>query len=170
MPPDQALEAIKQGLRGYKALPHRLELVAEVAGRKFFNDSLATTPESAIVALSAFQQPIILFAGGYDKGSDLTDMARAIAAQPNVKAVALLGTTGPRLSQLLDQFDPHHKIHRTLCKSFDEAFTWAAQQSSPGDILLLSPGCASYDWFQNLVDRGTQFRRRAEASGSLFQG
>lgn len=153
--------AIEQGLRGYRALPHRLELVREVAGRRFFNDSLATTPESAIVALAAFEQPIILFAGGYDKGSDLTEMARAIATKP-VKAVALLGTTGPRLNQLLDQFDPQHLVPRTVSPDFATAFQWASDLSRPGDVLLLSPGCASYDWFRNFVDRGNQFRQLAE--------
>lgn len=162
-------EAIEQGLRGYKALPHRLELVAETAGRRFYNDSLATTPESAIVALAAFEQPIILFAGGYDKGSDLTEMARAIAAKP-VKVVALMGTTGPRLGELLDQFDPQGQTRRKLCGNFDEAFNWAVEQSDTGDVLLLSPGCASYDWFRNFADRGAQFRQRAEQAGNLLEG
>ncbi|MES2792059.1 MAG: UDP-N-acetylmuramoyl-L-alanine--D-glutamate ligase [Planctomycetota bacterium] len=159
--------AIEQGLRGYQALPHRLELVAEIGGRRFFNDSLATTPESAIVALAAFDQPIILFAGGYDKGSDLTEMARAIAAKP-VKAVALMGKTGPHLKQLLDQFDPAQQVRRQVCENFDEAFRWAVSQSQRGDILLLSPGCASYDWFRNFVDRGAQFRNLAVDSQRLM--
>ena len=153
--------AIEQGLRGYRALPHRLELVCEAAGRRFYNDSLATTPESAMVALAAFEQPIILFAGGYDKGSDLTDMARAIATKP-AKAVALMGTTGPRLNQLLDQFDPEHQVPRTVSADFTSAFQWAIEHSLPGDVLLMSPGCASYDWFHNFVDRGNQFRDLAE--------
>lgn len=159
--------AIERGLRGYKALPHRLELVAEVAGRQFYNDSLATTPESAIVALAAFERPIILFAGGYDKGSDLTEMARAIVAKP-AKAVALMGTTGPRLNELLDQFDPEKRVRRMVCDSFQSAFSWSVSQSLPGDILLLSPGCASYDWFRNFVDRGTQFREMAIGSELLM--
>ncbi len=161
--------AMESGLRGFKALPHRLELVAEVAGRCFFNDSLATTPESAIVALAAFEQPIILFAGGYDKGSDLFEMARAIVFK-QVKAVALMGTTGPRLNELLDQLDPAQRIHRRVCENFTAAFHWAVAQSEPGDILLLSPGCASYDWFRNFVDRGTQFRDLALTSSDLMPG
>lgn len=166
---DVPLDAVERGLRGYKALPHRLELVAEAAGRKFYNDSLATTPESAIVALAAFHRPIILFAGGYDKGSDLTEMATAIAAKP-VKAVALMGTTGPRLGELLDDLDPQHRVARRRCESFDESFEWAVAQSRPGDVLLLSPGCASYDWFRNFADRGTQFRERAERTAATLKG
>ncbi len=161
-------ESVERGLRGYQALPHRLELVAEVGGRKFFNDSLATTPESAIVALAAFEQPIILLAGGYDKGSDLTDMAHAIAGKP-VKAVALMGNTGPRLGELLDEQDPQRRTRRSICTNFDEAFEWAVSQSAPGDVVLLSPGCASYDWFRNFADRGTQFRQRAQQAADLIE-
>lgn len=156
-----AAASIEQGLREYRALPHRLELVAERHERKFYNDSLATTPESAIVALAAFQQPIVLFAGGYDKGSDLTEFARAIA-DSTVKSVALMGTTAPRLWDLLDQFDPHRRVQRKICESFENAFEWAVAQSGSGDIILMSPGCASYDWFRNFADRGIQFRQRAE--------
>ena len=164
---DVSADAIERGLRGYKALPHRLEMVAGVAGRQFFNDSLATTPESAIVALAAFDQPIILFAGGYDKGSDLTEMARAIVAKP-AKAVALMGKTGPRLNELLTQFDPDQRVRRQVCENFETAFNWAVSQSARGDVLLLSPGCASYDWFRNFVDRGNQFRDRAVSSVRLM--
>ena len=159
--------AIASGLKGYQALPHRLELVAEVKGRQFFNDSLATTPESAMVALAAFERPIILFAGGYDKGSDLTAMARAIVAKP-AKAVALMGQTGPGLNALLDQFDPQQQVRRQVCETFEATFKWAILQSQPGDILLLSPGCASYDWFRNFADRGTQFRDLVLDCGRLI--
>lgn len=161
------LPSIERGLRGFRALPHRLELVAEVHGRKFFNDSLATTPESAIVALAAFQEPIILLAGGYDKGSDLTEMARAIAAKP-AKAIGLMGTTGPRLGELIQQFDPAGRCRRQRCQTFEESFTWAVAQSNHGDVILLSPGCASYDWFRNFADRGNQFRQRAQDAGRLI--
>lgn len=157
--------AVESGLRGYRALPHRLELVADVDGRKFYNDSLATTPESAIVALAAFECPIILMAGGYDKGSDLSEMARAMAQKP-VKAVALMGKTGPLLEQLLDAFDPEKKVKRELAADFQSAFQWAVRQSSPGDVIVLSPGCASYDWFRNFADRGAQFRNLAERYAS----
>ncbi|MDB5385099.1 MAG: murD [Planctomycetaceae bacterium] len=160
-------EAVQNGLQGYQALPHRLELVADANGRQFYNDSLATTPESTIVALAAFDRPIILFAGGYDKGSDLVGMARAIADKP-VKAVALMGKTGPRIQELLNQFAPRGVIGRHLCSNFDEAFEWAIRHSETGDVLLLSPGCASYDWFRNFADRGAQFRERAQKYTSQF--
>lgn len=146
---------VRTAISNYEPLPHRLQFVGEVAGRRFYNDSLATTPESAIVALRAFQAPIVLLAGGYDKHVDLSEMATAIATR--AKAVSLLGQTAPMLRELIQQCQP------TTCEvsgphsSFSQAFDWAVQHSAAGDVILLSPGCASYDWFRNFSDRGTQF-------------
>ena len=149
------LDAVREGIENYQPLPHRLQFVGEVAGRKFFNDSLATTPESAEVALEAFTSPIVLLAGGYDKQVDLSQVATAIARR--VKAVALMGQTAARLRELISQ-SPHKQCEVSgELGSFAEACEWAVAQSAPGDIVLLSPGCASYDWFRNFADRGQQF-------------
>jgi UDP-N-acetylmuramoylalanine--D-glutamate ligase len=146
-------DAIRRGLEQFQPLPHRLQWVADVAGRSFYNDSLATTPESATVALEAFDRPIILLAGGYDKHVDLSEMARAISAR--AKAVALMGQTGAILEE---QIDPTGECRVSpRFGTFREAFDWAVAQSSAGDVILLSPGCASYDWFRNFADRGQQF-------------
>ena len=151
---------IKQGLQTYEPLPHRLQLVGEAAGRKFYNDSLATTPESTLVALEAFQAPVVLLAGGYDKRVDLQAMAAEIAR--STKAVSLMGQTADGLRQQIAA----QPLVRTRCSpahvNFQQAFDWAMEQSSPGDVILLSPGCASYDWFRNFADRGTQFQQLAE--------
>lgn len=145
--------AIKEGLATVVPLPHRLEQVAEINGRRFFNDSLATTPESVVVALAAFADPVILMAGGYDKQVDLSLMADAIAER--TKGVALMGQTAADLGELLAKRCPSHLMRE--CRSFDEAFGWACSLSSPGDVVLLSPGCASYDWFPNFAARGERF-------------
>ena len=144
--------SIERGLSQFEPLPHRLQLVAEWEGRLFYNDSIATTPESAIAALDAFDEPIVLLAGGYDKQVDLSAFATAIGRR--AKAVALLGTTSPRLAEQFNcQTPPPHLV----ASSFREAIGWAIEQSSPGDVVLLSPGCASYDWFRSFEDRGRQF-------------
>jgi UDP-N-acetylmuramoylalanine--D-glutamate ligase len=151
-------EAIESGLRGFTGLPHRLQFVGEAAGRRFYNDSLATTPESTQVALDAFSSPVVLLAGGYDKQIDLTEMARSIAQR--TKAVALMGQTAEGLEAHIHHFAAQPTDRRPptqCCASFREAFAWAVGQSAPGDIVLLSPGCASYDWFRNFADRGEQF-------------
>jgi UDP-N-acetylmuramoylalanine--D-glutamate ligase len=135
--------------------------VADVSGRSFYNDSLATTPESVVVALSAFNSPIVLLAGGYDKQVDLEMMAEAIADK--VKAVALMGQTAEILEELIDTHDVTKAVRKRRCRTYEEAFRWACEQSIPGDIVLLSPGCASYDWFTNFAERGERFTQFVRA-------
>jgi len=148
--------AIAAGLAGYKPLPHRLQFVGRVGGRDFYNDSLATTPESAIVGLAAFSQPVILLAGGYDKQVDLGPFAAEIARR--AKAVALMGQTASVLRRGIHQSNPAACRVSPDLANFREAFAWAVAASAPGDVILLSPGCASYDWFRNFADRGNQFQ------------
>ncbi len=144
--------SIERGLSQFEPLPHRLQLVAEWEGRSFYNDSIATTPESAIAALDAFEEPIVLLAGGYDKQVDLSTFGAAISHR--VKAAAFLGATGPRLAGYVGGAGI---VANLVASSFREAIRWAIEQSAPGDVVLLSPGCASYDWFQSFEARGRQF-------------
>jgi len=88
----------------FQGLPHRLELVSEVGGVRFYNDSVATTPESTVAALSAFSEPILLIAGGKDKGIDYTGFAREVARR--TRTVVLLGATAPKLAQLIGDHLP----------------------------------------------------------------
>ncbi|WP_010587762.1 UDP-N-acetylmuramoyl-L-alanine--D-glutamate ligase [Schlesneria paludicola] len=149
------IASVQFALKNYQPLPHRLQFVGEVDGRRFYNDSLATTPESNEVALAAFEQPIVLLAGGYDKQVDLGQMAIAIARR--VKAVSLMGQTAPSLKSMITKCEKNRCHVSEPHVSFTEAFAWAYEQSEPGDVILLSPGCASYDWFRNFADRGAQF-------------
>jgi UDP-N-acetylmuramoylalanine--D-glutamate ligase len=149
------IQNIQRGIEQYEPLPHRLQWIADVHGRSFYNDSLATTPESAIVALEAFERPVILLAGGYDKRVDLSEMAAVISRC--AKAVALLGQTAGTIRELVDRNPALTCLTSPEFDSFRQAFDWAVAQSDPGDVVLLSPGCASYDWFRNFADRGEQF-------------
>jgi UDP-N-acetylmuramoylalanine--D-glutamate ligase len=153
---------IEAGLTRFEGLPHRLQLVAQAAERRFYNDSKATTPEATLLALDAFRSSVVLLAGGYDKGLDLTELARGIIAR-RVKAVALLGQTAEKLKEHLRKFDPDGHIPAKIHVTLQAAFQWAAAQSAPGDTVLLSPGCASYDWFPNYEARGEEFTRLARA-------
>ena len=155
------LDAVRRGLTGYRALPHRLECVGRTAGRTFYNDSLATTPESTMVALEAFTQPIVLLVGGYDKQIDLAPLADAVARR--VKAVALMGQTAEVLGCLIESVPESDRLAMQECGTFEEAFHWAVDRSDPGDVVLLSPGCASYDWFHNYAERGRRFVELVEA-------
>ncbi|MCA9040545.1 MAG: UDP-N-acetylmuramoyl-L-alanine--D-glutamate ligase [Planctomycetaceae bacterium] len=149
------LEAMEQGLRQYKPLPHRLQWIGEHAGRNFYNDSLATTPESAMAALQAFDEPIVLLAGGSDKGSDLRPFAGAMFER--CKQIVLMGETAGQLTDYLTQQQEAELQTWSIAKCFDEAMQQAWRVSEPGDIILLSPGCASYGWFRDFRERGERF-------------
>lgn len=158
------METIPAGLQTFRGLPHRLELVGEVAGRRFYNDSLATTPESAICALRAFSGRLLLLAGGYDKKVDLTAFAHEAARR--CSAIAWMGQTAPQLESMASQVGESAlavgSTPRRITDNLQEAFDWIWHQSQPGDTILLSPACASFDWFLNFADRGDQFRRLVE--------
>lgn len=146
-------DAIRNGLGQFAPLPHRLQLVGEFQGRRFYNDSISTTPESTIAALDSFDEPVVILAGGYDKQVDLTGMSSRIAER--AKAAALLGQTTQTLRAEIAARNSEMPV--VMCADFVSAFRWAIEQSAPGDVVLLSPGCASYDWFTSFVDRGEQF-------------
>ena len=107
------------------------------------------------MALLAFDTPIVLLAGGYDKQVDLSHMAAAVAQQ--AKAVSLMGQTAVSLRELIIANQSNTCEVSLPQTSFVAAFSWAVEHSAPGDVILLSPGCASYDWFRNFADRGAQF-------------
>jgi UDP-N-acetylmuramoylalanine--D-glutamate ligase len=160
---------IETALTKFEGLPHRLQLVARTADRRFYNDSKATTPEATMLALESFRAPVVLLAGGYDKGIDLSRLAGEIVKR-RVKAVALLGQTGEKLKWHLRQADAGGVVPARVHVTLEGAFDWAAAQSAPGDVVLLSPGCASYDWFPNYEARGDEFTRLARGwSGSASE-
>lgn len=148
-------EAIRQGLHRFEPLPHRLQFVGEHAGRRFYNDSLATTPESVAAAVASFSEPVVLLAGGYDKRVPLGGLADTIAR--GTKAAALMGQTAAELLEAVDAAESANPPATQVCRRFEDAFSWACERAVPGDIVLLSPGCASYDWFPNFVARGERF-------------
>ncbi len=149
-------EAIGEALQAFRPLPHRIQPVGEVAGRRFFDDSNATTPESVRAALDCFDGNVVLLAGGYDKGVDLAPLAEAI--RTGAKAVALMGQTGPRLASLLRDPSRGRAVPLKVSRSWEHAWSWAVEHSAPGDVVLLSPGCGSFDWFRDYVDRGKRFQ------------
>jgi UDP-N-acetylmuramoylalanine--D-glutamate ligase len=147
---------IIKSLPKFKALPHRLELVAEINGVKWYNDSKATTPESAITAIEAFEQPIIIIAGGYDKHIPFDEFGQKIAEK--VKAAILLGQTAQKIADAITAC-PKTKTKIEIVKSIPEAVELAKHLATNGDVVLLSPACASYDMFDNYEQRGNDFCR-----------
>ncbi len=146
-------------IRSFQPLPHRLQCVADRGGRQFWNDSIATTPESAIAALKHFSGRAVLLAGGYDKGQDLQEFAGEI--QRSARGVVLMGQTAESLQQLLNSSSQGRALAIEKAADFHDAFARAVAMSRPGDIVLLSPGCASYGWFRDYRQRGEQFQALA---------
>jgi UDP-N-acetylmuramoylalanine--D-glutamate ligase len=149
-------------ITAFNGLEHRLEFVREVNGIKYYNDSKATTPESSIAAVTAFREPVILIAGGYDKGSDFGKFAEACAQ--HTKSVILIGKTAGKINELLlESKGTNQKPSVCICKTFEEAFQQANSVAKRGDVVLLSPACASYDMFLNYEERGRQFKEMVHA-------
>ncbi len=148
-------KVIREGLATFPGVAHRLELVRIVNGIKFVNDSKGTNPESVLNALEAFPgEEIILIAGGRAKGSDFRKLALRI--KERVKAVVLLGEARPLIKDALQQVG-----YKKVCEvsSLEEAVRTAAELARPGDVVLLSPACASWDMFRNFEERGRIFKK-----------
>jgi len=145
--------AIPRGLGGFTGLPHRLELVAKVAGREFYNDSMATTPESAAAALATYSGRVWLLAGGHDKGGDMELLGPALAR--HARGAAFFGAAREKLHSIAVEHAPRTPLH--AIERMDEAFGWCMEQSRDGDVVVLSPACASYDQFRDYRHRGEHF-------------
>ncbi len=146
--PPAALEAV---IRGFRGVEHRLERVRALDGVAFINDSKGTNCAASITAMNACEPPMILIAGGRDKGTDLTDWVNTIRAR--AKGVVLYGEAKDRFRSALEGLAPLR-----IAASFPEAVRIAFDWAAPGDTVLLSPACSSYDLFPNFEVRGATFK------------
>ena len=146
--PDSAMPTAWRAFRG---LPHRVEHVADIAGVACFNDSKGTNVGSTVAALSGMDRPIVLIAGGDGKGQDFSPLAPAVAAR--ARAVVLIGRDVPLIDAALSGSGV--PLHRAL--DMEQAVAQALALARPGDAVLLSPACASYDMFRSYVHRGETF-------------
>jgi UDP-N-acetylmuramoylalanine--D-glutamate ligase len=152
-----APEAIIDGLRRYRPLPHRLELVAEIDGVAYYNDSKATNPSSTATALEAFEPASVhLILGGRDKGADWALLAPLL--RRGVRRILLIGECAALLERAFAGVVPLEQ-----CGTLARAVAAGARDAQPGDTVLLSPGCASFDQFRDFEDRGEEFRRLVDA-------
>lgn len=149
-------EAIEKAVTSFSGLPYRLEMVRELNGVKYYNDSFGTTPETAQVAIDAFSEPKILILGGSDKGSDYSKLAKTVA-DSNVKKVLLIGKTAEKIRSELDKAG--YKDYVDGGESIDEVVQNAKSAAESGEIVLFSTACASFDMFKNYKDRGDKFTR-----------
>jgi UDP-N-acetylmuramoylalanine--D-glutamate ligase len=149
-------EAVAAGLRTFRAIPHRVEPIREVDGVLWINDSKSTNITSTEVAVAALDRPFVLLLGGRHKGEPYTRLAATL--QERCRAVVAYGEAGPIVLQ-----DLGSKLTVVPAGGFDEVIAAARRLARPGDAVLLSPACSSYDMFRNYEERGERFRRAVEA-------
>ena len=153
-------EEAEAALREFRGLPHRLQLVHESNGVRYYNDSIATIPEAAVAALESFpQHRVVQIVGGYDKGLPMTALCAAL--MDRAKAVLCIGTTGKTLAKTMSGGAGQNAAAVYDCGDLPTAMKMARQTAGPGDVILLSPGCASYDQFVNFEERGEMFAKLA---------
>jgi UDP-N-acetylmuramoylalanine--D-glutamate ligase len=150
-------KSIVSVLSTFKGLEHRLELIREVRCVRYYDDSFSTTPETAIAAIEAFDAPEIIILGGSRKNSDFTELGLLLSTRVNIKAVIGIGAEWQRIKQSIK-----HKVsgikYFENCKNMQEVVQKAAEVAESGDVVLLSPACASFDMFANYKERGQQFK------------
>ncbi|HWV30521.1 MAG TPA: cyanophycin synthetase, partial [Dyadobacter sp.] len=145
-------EKISEGLKSFTNAPHRLEQVEVIGGVTYINDSKATNVDSVFYALGSFDQPVILIAGGVDKGNDYSQIEELV--KNKVKGLIVLGKDPAKLENYFSGKVP--QIYAT--EDVQDAVNKGREWGVPGDIVLLSPACASFDLFKNYEDRGDQFK------------
>jgi UDP-N-acetylmuramoylalanine--D-glutamate ligase len=156
----QDTTALRSVLTTFRGLEHRLELVRELDGVAYYDDSFGTTPETAMVAMQAFSQPKVVILGGSDKGAQYDELAQAVAAN-NVRRVLLIGNQASRIQTALEAagFSNFSAGGATMT----EIVANARSIAKPGDVVLLSTGCASFDMFKDYKDRAKQFTAAVQA-------
>jgi UDP-N-acetylmuramoylalanine--D-glutamate ligase len=150
-------EAIHSVVSSFTGLEYRLQPIREIDGVKYINDSFSTTPETAIAAIKSFSEPKIVIVGGSDKGIPFDDLAIAII-RSNVKSVLAIGQQGPVIAKLLQERN-YTNFTTSHVDTMDAIVHKAKILAEPGDVVLLSPACASFDMFKDYKDRGSQFTK-----------
>lgn len=157
---DQEVEPIRKVLTSFTGLEHRLEYVREVDGVKYYDDSFGTTPETAIVAIQAFEQPKVVILGGSDKGAAFDKLALTVK-NDSVRHVILIGKMAPKIQAELEVSG--YTSFSSGGTTMPEIVANARKAAQPGDVVLLSTACASFDLFKDYKDRGNQFKSTVQA-------
>jgi UDP-N-acetylmuramoylalanine--D-glutamate ligase len=149
------LEGIQKALDRFKGLPHRLEHVATINRVQYYNDSKATNVDGVLRALDCFAKPVLLLMGGRDKGSNFSVLADRV--RNHARELIVMGEAAEPIRSALGQLLP-----TKAAASMQDAVATAFRDAQPGDVVLLSPGCASFDWYKNYAERGDDFRKAVE--------
>ena len=151
---EDAIEAVKE----FKPVEHRLELIREIDGVKWYNDSVSSSPTRTIAGLKSFDEDIVLIAGGYDKNLDYTPIAKPIIEK--VKSLILIGQTATKIYDAVKKEleIQHKKLDIHMCESLKQSIDLAKRIAKPGQVVLFSPASTSFDMFKDMYDRGDKFK------------
>jgi len=154
--PDKCVRAVA---RRFTGVEHRIELVRELDGVKYYNDSIGTSPTRTMACLDSFDQKLILIAGGYDKGVPFTQLG--VEMTKKVKTLVLCGATAPAIRKAVEEAPGYAECGMELVETqtLAEAVAAARKAGQPGDVVVLSPACAAFDQFKNFMERGKVFKR-----------
>ena len=158
-----SVETIRQVAQTFHGVEHRIEFVRELDGVRYYNDSIATTPSRTMAALNAFPGGLILLAGGYDKKLSFEPMAQKV--NENVKILILMGATAQTMAQTFQNHPSHQKGGPQIyfVENMEQAIAKARSLAKPGDVVALSPACASFGLYHNFEERGRDFKARVLA-------
>lgn len=154
-----SLEAMQSVITNFTGVEHRLQLVRDYKQAAYYNDSISTSPDRIVAALHSFHEPLVLLAGGRDKHLPWDEAAWLIVVK--TRDVILFGEAAELIATAIEVArsqvtGPHTTMHR--CANLEEAVNLAAEIAQPGDVVLLSPGCASFDAFRDFTERGQRFK------------
>ena len=152
-----SLDLIRKGLREFVAVAHRIEYICEKNNVKFYNDSKGTNPDAAIKAVQAMERPTLLIGGGYDKDASYDEWIASFG--DTVKHLVLIGATKDKIAECARR---HGFTDLTMAETLEDAVNICYEKSEPGDAVLLSPACASWDMFKNYEERGRLFAQYAK--------
>ena len=151
-------EKIRETLKRFQAVEHRIEYVTEKRGVRYYNDSKGTNPDAAIKAVQAMNRPTLLIGGGYDKESDYDEWIESF--QGKIKKLVLIGQTREKIAKCAQA---HGFTQVVLCDTLEEAVGICAAEAKEGDAVLLSPACACWGMFRNYEERGRMFKEYVNA-------
>ncbi len=155
---NQDIEAMADVLREFSGLPFRLEIIREVNGVKYVDDSFASAPSASVAAIEAIKGPKILILGGMDRGLNLKELAKAIADNAKyIKKILIIGQSGERLAKVIDGFNFTNYEVLGTDNSMEDIVAMASKIATEGDSVILSPSFPSFDMFKNFEDRGLKF-------------
>ena len=151
---DKAVEAIKE----FNSVEHRLELVKQIDGVKWYNDSVSSSPTRTIAGLNSYDEPIVLIAGGYDKNLEYEPLAKPVVDK--VSTLILIGQTAEKIYDVVknESEKENKKINIYMCDTLEQTIEIAKKSAKKGDVVLFSPASAGFDMFKNFADRGHKFK------------